>query len=142
MAELATAKYIRTNTTRPSRHEAVTDPIAFLKSDEAYGNLGLHMAWKCIQKPYVDEAEAHYHDFPQYLVFLGGNPHNMLDLGGTVEMTLGEDINHLEKHVFTKMTTVYIRPGLYHCPLVFTKVDRPFVFYNYALTQHYQKLKP
>lgn len=142
MAELQTAKYIRTNTTRPSRHAAVTDPIPFLKSDADYGDLGFHMSWKCIKQPYVDEEEAHYHDFNQFLVFLGGDPHNMLELGGEVELTLSVDGKNMEKHVFTRYTTVFIPAGLYHCPLIFTKVDRPFIFYNFALTSHYQKLKP
>ncbi|MBN1188483.1 MAG: hypothetical protein JXA46_01910 [Dehalococcoidales bacterium] len=139
MSELQTDKYIRTNTTRPSRHTQVIAPIPFLKSDEAYGDLGFHMSWKCITVPYVDEVESHWHDFDQFLVFLGGDPHNMLDLGGEVELTLSEDGKNLEKHTFSTFTTVYIRAGLFHCPLVFTKVERPFVFYNYALTRHYEK---
>lgn len=139
MAELITAKYIRTNTTRPSRHQQVTAPIPFLKSAEDYGDLGFHMSWKCITMPYIDEEETHRHDFNQFLVFLGGDPNNMLDLGGEVELTLSEDGTNLEKHVFTAFTTVFIRAGLFHCPLVFTRVDMPFVFYNFALTRQYTK---
>jgi hypothetical protein len=139
MTELATAKYIRTNTTRPSRHPQVTAPIPFLKSAEDYGDLGLHMSWKCITIPYVDEPEPHYHDFPQFLAFLGGDPNNMLDLGGEVEMTLSEDGVTMEKHVLTTFATVFIPAGVFHCPLVFTRVDKPFVFYNFALTKQYEK---
>jgi hypothetical protein len=139
VAELITAKYVRTNTTRPSRHTQVTAPIPFLKSTEDYGDLGFHMSWKCITVPYTDESETHRHDFNQFLVFLGGNPNNMLDLGGEVELTLSEDGVNLEKHVFIAFTTVFIRAGLFHCPLVFTRVDRPFVFYNFALTRKYTK---
>jgi hypothetical protein len=139
MVELKTSKYVRTNTTRPSRHKEVTAPIPFLKSVDNYGDLGFHMSWKCISVPYTDEAETHRHDFHQFLVFLGGDPNNMLDLGGEVELTLSEDGINLEKHVFSEFTTVFIRSGLYHCPLVFRKVDRPFVFYNFALTKQYTK---
>jgi hypothetical protein len=139
MEELVTAKYLRHNTTRPSFHEAVKDPIIFVKSDATYGDLGFHMAWKCITQPYVDEATPHYHDFNQFLVFLGGNPHNMLDLGGEVEMTLSEDGKKFEKHVFSTMTSIFIKEGVWHCPLVFRKVERPFVFYNFALTKSYSK---
>ena len=39
MAEMKTAKYIRTGVTRPSRHTEVTAPIITLTSDEEYGNL-------------------------------------------------------------------------------------------------------
>ncbi len=101
MAEMKTAKYVRTNVTRPSRHAAVTAPIPLLKSDEQYGNLGFTTYWKCISRPYVDESDTHRHDFNQFLVFLGGDPNNMLDLGGEVELTLSEDGVNLEKHVFT-----------------------------------------
>ena len=139
MAELVTAKYIRRNTTRPSRHPQVTAPIPFLKSAEDYGNLGLHMSWKCIMQPYTDEVESHYHEFDQFLAFLGGDPNNMLDLGGEVEMTLSVDGKKMEKHVLTSFATVFIPAGLWHCPLVFTKVQRPFVFYNFALTKNYEK---
>ena len=140
VTEPATAKYIKRNTTRPSRHDAVTAPIPFLKSGEDYGNLGFHMSWKCITEPYVDEAESHRHDFPQFLVFLGGDPNDMLDLGGEVEITLSEDGKNLEKHVLTTFATVFIPAGVYHCPLVMKKVDRPFVFYNFALTDQYKKI--
>jgi hypothetical protein len=139
MTELATAKYIKKNPTRPSFHEAVTAPIAFLKSGEDYGDLGLHMSWKCISIPYTDESKPHYHDFNQFLVFLGGDPNNMLELGGEVELTLSEDGVNMEKHVFTSLTTVFIRAGLWHCPLVFTKVEKQFIFYNFALTKQYEK---
>jgi len=140
--ELKTAKYIKLNTTRPSRHDAVTTPIPFLKSSEDYGNLGFHMSWKCIEIPYVDEEESHYHDFDQFLVFLGGDPHNMLDLGGEVEITLSEDGVNMEKHVLSTFATVFIKAGLNHFQLVFTKVERPFDFYNFAITDNYRKLQP
>jgi hypothetical protein len=63
MASLNTAKYVRTNITRPSRHVEVTAPIPIIRSDEGYGNHGFWMYWKCITKPYVDESETHKHDF-------------------------------------------------------------------------------
>jgi len=138
--ELITAKYLKYNTTRPSRHKEVTNPIPFLKASEDYENLKFHMSWKCISIPYIDEAETHKHDFDQYLVFLGGDPNNMLDLGGEVEITLSEDGVNMEKHTFSCFTTIFIKAGLYHCPLVFKKVDRPFVFYNFAITDHYNKI--
>jgi hypothetical protein len=113
MTELQTAKYIRSNTTRPSYHAEVTAPIPVLRCDETFGDKRFWMYWKCIEKPYVDESETHKHDFDQYLVFLGGDPKNMLDLGGEVELTLSEDGVNKEVHTFTQYTTVYIRAGLY-----------------------------
>jgi hypothetical protein len=139
MTSMQTAKYIRTNTTRPSYHLEVTAPIPVLQCDEEYGNKGFWMYWKCIEKPYVDELETHKHDFDQYLVFLGGDPKNMLDLGGKVELTLSEDGINKEVHTFTGYTTVYIKAGLYHCPLVYKKVTTPIIFYDFVNTMQYNK---
>jgi hypothetical protein len=138
---METSKYIRTNTTRPSRHAAVTAPIPILRSDAEYGDKNFYMNWKCAEKPYVDEADTHRHDFDQYLVFLGGDPRNMLDLGGEVELTLSEDGVNLETHTFTTFTTVYIKAGLYHCPLVFKKVTKPIIFYYYVSRLKYDRIK-
>ena len=139
MTLLQTAKYIRTNITRPSRHVEVTAPIPVLRSDDNYGDHGFWMYWKCTTKPYVDESETHKHDFDQYLVFLGGEPENMLDLDGEVELTLSEDGIKKEVHTFTRYTTVYIRAGLYHCPLIFKKVTKPIIFYDFVNTQQYSR---
>lgn len=139
MSELVTSKYIRINETRPSRHAAVTAPIPLLKSDEGYGDHGYHMYWKCIDKPYVDEERTHSHEFDQYLVFMGGDPSNMLELGGEVHLTLGEDEDHLETHVFTQYTTVYIKAGLFHCPLIFKTVNKPFIFYDFVSVANYSR---
>lgn len=135
-----TSKYVRTNVTRPSRHEAVTAPIPVLRCDTEYGDKDYWMYWKCVDKPYVDEEVTHKHDFDQYLVFLSGNPHNMLDLGGEIEFTLSEDGVNLETHVFTSYTTVYIKAGLYHCPLVFKKVTQPIIFYDFVTRLNYKRI--
>ena len=126
---------------RPSRHAAVTAPIPILRSDAGYGDKDFYMNWKCAEKPYVDEQDTHRHDFDQYLVFLGGDPRNMLDLGGEVELTLSEDGVNLETHTFTKFTTVYIKAGLYHCPLVFKKVTKPIIFYYYVSRLKYDRIQ-
>jgi hypothetical protein len=139
LTSMQTAKYIRTNTTRPSAHVEVTAPIPILRCDEDYGNKGFWMYWKCIEKPYIDESETHKHDFDQYLVFLGGDPTNMLDLGGEIELTLSEDGINKEVHIFTQFTTVYIKAGLYHCPLVYKKVTTPIIFYDFVNTMQYNR---
>ncbi len=139
MAEMKTAKYVRTGVTMPSQHEKVEQPIIALNSDENYGNLGFSVFWECIPAPFEMVSEHHNHDFPQYLCFLGGDGKDMLDLGGEVELTLSEDGKNLEKHVITKATTVYIPAGLYHCPLNFKRVDKPIIFMNIFFAKEYSR---
>ena len=141
MAEQKTAKYVRTLASRPAHHKEVTSPIPFLDSDETFGNLGFHTYWQTITKPFTMVPDSHKHDFPQYLIFLGTNPNDIVDLGGVIEMTLSEDGKTMEKHVITKATTVYIPAGLYHCPLVFKKVTRPILTSDLYFSNKYERKK-
>jgi hypothetical protein len=64
--------------------------------------------------------KAHTHDFDEVITFYGSNPEDPIDLGGEVELWLGD-----EKHVFTKSVLVFVPKGLSHCPLTVRRVDRP-----------------
>ena len=140
MVVLKTAKYIREAPTRQSNHPEVTSPIPTLTSDENFGNLGFHIYWEAVTVPFImNPAPPHKHDFPQYLCFLGGDITNLVDLGGEIELTLSEDGVKLEKHTITRATTVYIPAGLYHCPLIFTKVTQPILFMDIIYAQRYKK---
>jgi hypothetical protein len=67
----------------------------------------------------------HAHPNSEILGFFGINPDDPFDLGAEIELCMGEE---LEKHTFTESTLVYIPPGLVHCPLVYKRIDRPFIF--------------
>lgn len=69
--------------------------------------------------------ESHTHSFDEYLVFLGTNPDDQFDLGGEVELWLGD-----EKHLITRSCAVFAPADMPHCPLVVHKVDRPFIFFT------------
>ena len=139
MSTQETDKYIRIGTTRPSFHPEVTAPIPVMYADDTFGKKNFWMYWKCIEVPYTDEAETHKHEFDQYLVFLSGDPRNMLDLDGEIEFTLSLDGIHKEVHTFTRYTSVYIPAGLYHCPLVYKKVTKPIIFYDFVNTLQYNR---
>ncbi len=139
MAELKTAKYIREAPTRPSNHKEVTSPIPTLTSDEKFGDLGFHTYWEAITRAFTMSNDAHKHDFPQYITFLGGDITNLVDLGGEIEVTLSEDGIHREKHIITRASTIYLPPGLYHGPLVFKKVTKPILFIDLYFSRNYER---
>jgi hypothetical protein len=68
----------------------------------------------------------HKHDFDEYMLFLSSDYKDIFNLGGIVELWMGG-----EKHIITKSTTVFVPKGVFHGPLVFHQVDRPF---SYILT--------
>jgi hypothetical protein len=66
----------------------------------------------------------HAHPMPEILFFMGTDTDNLSELGGEVEIYLGKE---MERQVITLPTAVVIPGKLPHCPLIVTRVDRPFV---------------
>ena len=139
MAGLSTAKYVRELPIRATHHPEIMGPIPTLASDATFGNMGFTTYWEAISKPFVHATEPHKHDFPQYLFFLGGDPLHLTDLHAEVEINLSLDGKALDKYVFTKATSIYIPAGLYHNPLLYHKVDRPFIFIDLYFSEKYER---
>lgn len=80
----------------------------------------------------------HKHPEPLYETFtwVGTDPDNPDDLGGTVEFWIGEG-EEAEQYLITKPTTVVIPPNLVHLPEYFREVHRPFVSVCILNTGHY-----
>ena len=87
-------------------------------------------------KPVLMEKFPHSHDFDMYLTFVGFDPNGLNDLGGEVEMFIGKE---QEKYVINTPTTIYIPKGLIHCPLNFTRVDKPILLVHATLAPKYYK---
>ena len=67
----------------------------------------------------------HIHDAPEVLVALGTDPDNPKDLGATVELCMGPE---MEVHTYNTSTLVYIPAKFIHCPFRVKEVKRPFIF--------------
>jgi hypothetical protein len=68
---------------------------------------------------------AHTHDYDEIIGFAGTNVKNPSDLGGQVEIWLGD-----EKHTITKSCLIFVPKGLKHCPLNITRVTTPIVHFT------------
>ncbi|UOE44397.1 hypothetical protein [Agromyces larvae] len=75
---------------------------------------------------WVDE---HEHEYDEVLVWTGSDPDRPHDLGAEVVFEI-EGV----RHTVTTSGSVYIPAGTKHCPLGFTRVDRPFRFLAIALS--------
>jgi hypothetical protein len=141
MPALQTAKYVQLGVSKHNKeHPEVSAPIVVLKPDEKFGGaLKYQLAFEPITQPFLMVKDNHAHNFDQYLIFIGGDPTNLMDLGGEVELTLSLDGKKLEKHVITQTTTVFVPKGLYHCPLNFKRVDKPFLFINLYFANDYAR---
>ena len=88
-------------------------------------NLDLHVNYHCMTEPLFMVKETHAHPTYEILCFIGGNPLDIRDFGGEVELSMGLEN---EKHIINSTQFVVIPPGLPHCPLNFKRVDKPFIF--------------
>jgi len=143
MSRAELEKYMRKGVvTSVTQHPEVSVPRLGLHSDKDFGNMNFSMSWWAITEPFEMVTECHAHDFPQFLIFVGGDLTNMPDLGGEVELTLSLDGKDLEKFVITEATTVYVPAGLYHCPLNFKKINdprKPILFHDLFFSPEYKR---
>ena len=138
-------KYIRRSVedkeiSKVAPYPGIPYPTLRLTSDKDFGNMNFRTYWTAVAKPTTISEEPHKHEHGQFLLFVGGDLTNMVDLGGEVELSLGEDDKHMEKFVFTTATWVFVAPNLWHCPLKFTKVNdpkKPILFHDFFLNYEY-----
>jgi uncharacterized RmlC-like cupin family protein len=87
------------------------------------------MMWESIKKapyrfgPVPDKP--HVHTWDEFLFFIGADTDDLGNLGGECEMYMGKE---MERHVITEPTVVVQPKGFPHCPLVVTKLEKPFIF--------------
>ena len=89
-----------------------------------------------VTKPVLMEEFPHSHEFDMYITLIGLNPNGIEDLGGEIELYLGEE---KEKYVITKPTSVFMPKGMIHCPLEFKRVDKPILLIHATLASKYEK---
>jgi hypothetical protein len=103
---------------------------------------GGHLSVDCIliARPFVMVSQPHRHEFPQYLHFFSASPDDQRVFDAEIEMTLGEDEVHGEKHIITQPTALYIPAGLYHGPLNFKVINKPVLFIDIAVSGEYKRV--
>jgi hypothetical protein len=94
-----------------------------------------------ITRPFLMVGQAHRHEFPQYLHFFSANADDQRIFDAEIEITLGEDAIHGEKHIITRPTALYVPAGLYHGPLNFKVINKPVLFVDIAVAGEYKRVE-
>ncbi len=87
-----------------------------------------------VRKPYMFHEPTHKHTFTEFFYFFGSNPYDMNEFDAEVEFTFGEE---QEKHVIKEPTVVVAPPGVFHCPLNYAKIGKPFYCLEVFMTHKY-----
>ncbi|MBN2061352.1 MAG: hypothetical protein JW882_13145 [Deltaproteobacteria bacterium] len=138
MTEFKYSKYVVKHSvvTRPEPGDGskMSERIRFDGGKDFDSNFSLIV--RPVTEPVLMEDYAHSHDFDMYVTFIGLDKNGLHDLGGEIEMYLGED---QEKIVITSPTTVYLPKGFVHCPLNFKRVDKPILLIHATIAAEYSK---
>lgn len=78
--------------------------------------------------PMPEHGGSEAHPISVYLMHLGNDPNDPMDLGAEAHLYLGKSGEDMEKHVITKSTAVFIPAGTWHCPWQVKKVWKPMTF--------------
>ena len=146
MAESKYGKYIVTepkaNIVAPpwSPRGEIPGRIAYIDNEVVDGAFYMECVWMLpgMTPPPEDKSsrprgpQAHTHDYDEILGFFGSDTENMRDLGGEAALWL-ED----EKHIINKSCLVFIPKGMKHCPLYFTRIDKPIFHFSVGPGQMY-----
>ena len=121
-------KYILWEPFGKAAHPEIQVPVISVgrKSPVAqWGGVPFNMTMEPVSSPVSMGGHGHTHDFEEFLCFFGFDPMNYRDFAAEAYIILGDE---KEKHIIDRPSVIYIPPGLEHCPLVFTRVDKPVVF--------------
>jgi hypothetical protein len=102
--------------------------------DVVPANARMSLGITAVRKPYMFHETLHKHLFTEFFYFFGSNPMNMHDFDAQVDYTFGPE---REKHAITSPTIVTAVPGVYHCPLNYVRVDKPFYCLEAFMTSGY-----
>ena len=80
---------------------------------------------------YNDPPHVH-EDWDEVIGIFGTNPADPFDLGGEVQLTLGDEV-----HSITKTCSIFVPRGLKHCPLVIKKVSTPILLVTTGASKNY-----
>lgn len=92
------------------------------------------MGLSVVRKPYMFHAPTHKHNYTEFFYFFGSNPMDMKEFDAEIEFYFGEE---KEKHVINSPTVVVVPPGIFHCPLNYAKVNKPFYCLELFMTPEY-----
>ena len=107
----------------------------FATGGDILGGFNLNIIYACGYETGITglSTKPHVHDYDEAVFFIGSDPYHLDDLGAEVEISIGEEGKE-EKHVFDKPSVLVAPRGLYHCPIVTRKIDKPYVCMAVSLT--------
>jgi len=120
------AKFILSEPKGKEPRKLITEEWGVCINEEILSRVGkfdCNFNFLSILGPHVLPDPPHSHNCGEFLFLMPASYENWPDLGGEVEIAIGED---WEKHTVTTASVICLPKGLQHCPVYMKRVDRPF----------------
>jgi hypothetical protein len=130
MEERKYGKYFVTECTKPrpeSWGPVGSGSFNMWRVEETFPQSNISGSGVYFTKPHLMVSTTHVHDCDEHLFFLGTNFEDMNDFDAEIELYMGEEG---EKHIITVPTIVYVPARMIHCPLNFTRINKPVFFFH------------
>lgn len=139
---MASSKYDQLIYPEPLQKHWFVEGLGKYSREEGAQNLGAEfiIGYNPITEPLYMVKTPHKHSFDQYLIFTGGNPMDIRDFGGVVDLWLGVG-DEAEMITVDRSMIVHVPPMLAHCPLNFRVIDKPIIFIECMLTSKYDQIE-
>ena len=112
----------------------IMSPQAYFRGASQIPGSKFNIGYQIFFRPFVLDRIQHHHDVDEYLIFLGATFPNLFDFDAEIELTLGKSDVDAEVVRINKPSIIRVPAGVEHCPIVFTRVNKP-VFFQAALMQ-------
>jgi len=116
--------------------KGATSPLLRIQGLKDFG-VDICAGMSFINKPFKMVDKAHDHNFHSYLCFLSSDPNKQDDLGGEAVIYLGKE---KERYVINRPQAIHIPPEMVHCPLEFTRIDRPMLWLEVFTSPFYARI--
>lgn len=149
-AERNFAKYIsydvnpsKTSAETMKRWEEINKKISstvvatrLLDLDKVAGSFYTDFVWLWKGSAKGNSEVEHSHDFDEVLGFIGAKGQKEPnDLGGEIEVWVGG-----EKYSITKSCLIWVPKGTKHCPIRFSRIESPILFFTVGKTNKYSSI--
>ncbi len=113
-----------------SIHDTITSPMITALGAKDIPDSNLAVGFAYVTKPESLGGPSHQHPFDQYIFLIGGDPKNFLDFDADIEFELDGKVIKINYPCYT-----FIPKGMYHCPLVVKRINKPLIFIDARLTK-------
>ena len=106
----------------------IVSPQAYFRGASQIPGSKFNAGFQIFIKPFFLDRIPHRHSVDEFLIFMGASFPNLFDFDADIELTIGKVGVNAEVFLINKPAIVRIPANIDHCPLNFSRVDKPIFF--------------